>query len=499
MYELVSGLNSDTYAKMVKALRTKRPVPSPDHFRLLSHLYRCGPDQIDQCDGLSLAYRARLPQNRHQLFKMVCDALIEAEDPSTIGRGLRRELEIALLLRHCGHLHQSLDWFHKAQRRATDACDHTLVLECLDMERIVLKDIAGTQKEQEDNRSAIRAALGTLSAVAELRMLADEMLSISRGGQPIEGTPAMVRAKEMSEHRLLNDERTDMSFKARSYRLTFLSMYHRWLGNVPLALKFSEQHIRLWDLHPEMVQHMPQVYVSAVSNALSYYLTLGHSEKWSELRPRFDHKALNTGALKADMFRAIERTYLLHRLKTNDFDGITADRPRLLRELERFEKHLPPSFIMAMKSNLGMHAWLMDDRRTARRILLDVMDGPHRLSRPEAMYMATLVIALMDFDKGLMESEDMKRLRKKLAQYPKADALTALVMAQLPQLAEHARGAEKEQQLHLAQTELAEWARTHRGVPGTDEYCLWLLHRCTGRPMFDLYLEKAHHRLLGIE
>jgi hypothetical protein len=72
-------------------------------------------------------------------------------------------------------------------------------------------------------------------------------------------------------------------------------------------------------------------------------------------------------------------------------------------------------------------------------------------------------------------------------------------MAQLPQLAEHARGAEKEQQLHLAQTELAEWARTHRGVPGTDEYCLWLLHRCTGRPMFDLYLEKAHHRLLGIE
>lgn len=494
---LVQGLDEGLYGRLRDKLRQRNPPIAKEHFKMLTLLRN-----QDKADGRTApsatdVYAVRPAQNKYQLYLMVVDVLLELSGPDAMGRTLRMELETGMMLRHMGHLHQSIDWLRKAQKRATEACDHVLLLECLDMERIVLKDIAGSQKQQEDNRSAIRAALATLDAVAELRMLADEMLSISRSGRAMEGSAATIRANEMLSHPLLREDKADTSFKARSYRLSFLTIYHRWMADIPKALQFSEEHLSLWDLHPEMVVHMPQAYTSAVSNALTYSLLLGRTDKWAELRPRFDHNALGTGALKADMFRAIEMTYLLHRLQNHDFEGVAADRKRLLTDLDRFERHLPASFIMSMKCNLGMHAWLMADVRPARRILLEVKDGPHSRARPDAVVMALVVTALMDIDKGDFGPDQTKKLRNKLAQYPKASALMALLTEHLPLLVQHMGTAQQKTTFNLALADLREASGTLKGAPGTEEYCLWLLHRTTGRSLRELFTEEAHREVLG--
>lgn len=492
---IVQGVSDTTFATIIEALRSGPRTVHPDHFIYLDQL-RNGNKRSSTNKKFSQDYQCRIHNNRYKLYHYVCRALVQIDGAETPGRLLRHPLEIAQCLLFRGHPDLALEWIDEAKKRAAVASDHLLLIECLDLERIVLKDIRGTDPQREANRSAIRAALQTLQTVADLRLLADEMLDIARRASNNPNSPLRKRADEIMAHPLVVQSESANSFKAKSNRFSILSVYNRWVNKLPEALEAANAHLALWDLHPEMVKHMPQAYISAVSNAFSFSLLLDKNTSWAEYQNRLNNPALRSKALKAELYRATELNYLLHRLKNGMYHEVTADRDRLINTMDELGRHLQPSFVITMNWNLAFHALLTNELRIAQRHFNRIVEGRHDPAKPEILALACAFETLVKAERQTLTPDDLVRLGKIHNASGGQNEVSLAVFAQLKALAEN----NSPKNLRSAQSNL--WSLLVNFEPkkrpsGHDDLALWMYTRLSGQTMAKVLEENLHLKALA--
>lgn len=498
--EIVQGIGDKGYKTLVVAMKAGKHAPHPEHFVLLDHIRKGGKCTDEHLPhGLSEEYKKKIRVNRHRLYNYVCKALAQFEGPETQGRLVRQTLEVAHALLFRGHINQALEWINEAKKDATEACDHVLLVECLDLERVVLKDVRGSEVQREANRSAIRAALQTLHTVADLRLMADELLDIIRNGSNDQNSPMRKRADEIMAHPLVAQSDLAVSFKARSHRLSMLSVYNRWLNNLPEALKFANEHLALWELHSEMVQHMPQAYIGAVSNVLSFSLLLDKNASWLELKHLLDKPALKSKALRAQLYRATEMNYLLHRLKNGFYKEVARDRDRIKNTMDQLGNHLQPSFVVSINWNLAFHALITNELRVVQTYFNRIVEGRRDPAKPQLLALACAFEAWVMAERDVLTPDDLVRLLKVHDASNGANDISLAIFNLLPTLTE-GRSEKQWKNSLLSLWGLLVQFDNEKTPIGTDDLALWLYARLTDRPMPEviannLHLQALHNRI----
>jgi hypothetical protein len=487
LVDVLRHLDTRQYEALINDISRHEGPLLKDRLALVRHAREGG-----QPPELSVRFAKRAAQYRMELYEEVCGKLV---DRVLAPRTQRHSLDVAIMLLNLGLQMQSLDWLQDAKRTATMVCDHTLHLECLDTERKVLKDMTGTFRQQQDNRSEIRAALRTLNAVAELRLMADEMLTISRTSSPFD--PVRQRADDIVTHRLVSIPDEATSFKARSYRYIILCLYHKWTEDVPKAYEDAESHMNLWDLHPEMVAHEPMVFVNAVGNLMNYSLLLGHTDRFESLRQRLNQRKYHSRAFEVELFRTSEMALMLHRLQCQQFDELINDRARLIQNMERLNAHLPISFVAATHWNMAIACMICGQGRMSIQHFARLDHKRIAEARPHLHLTALAFKCLMHLDRDLFTHDDLRRLRRACSTSSQVPDTVSLILSHLPVLDEH-KGRKTYSDINLKLIKECErLARKSQKSNGIEEYALWLLGHATGRSLRELFSEEAHKQVLG--
>lgn len=246
-------------------------------------------------------------------------------------------LDYSLILYNKCLYDECLKMLEKAKRTAIENDTKVLLLEILELQKLVLR-----QTVHKGNESRVRTIIHETEKTAEsiqninlFSNLALKLNSLYQRTGFIRNNSDFKKVKNFFEHSLPKYDEKKLSFHERLYLYYSYTEYYYFIQDFKSGNNYARKWVQLFDSHPEMIYRKPELYIRALNNLLASQSKLNFYDEFYSTHKKLialkrDPKFPKTENINLNLFKTI----YLHEINRHYMLGEFTSGTRIVRRLE---------------------------------------------------------------------------------------------------------------------------------------------------------------------
>ncbi len=422
------------------------------------------------------------PSEKHYLYQLVLRAMRNYHHGKTPEAQLHHMRQDLSFLAGKGHHAAAKKLLRKAKKLAET---HQLFGEWLGLlgfERqyikvIYRKNLAGKLEEIVKEKEKVR---GKWEQEMDLLALYDQYLALVRrhnwGQERLRAA-----AQELREHFLLQSFPSNGSFNAKSCYWLCSAIHARLHQDNHTALQSWRNNIELWQAHPEKLKSETHSYRRAVSNYLAACSDSGDRNDYEWGLEAMNALPRRTFQEKLEHFTNYSFNRFYWWLEQGKMETAQANLPEIEADLNRFEKGLTPSRLIAFCYNIAVLQFFTNSPTPSNQYLQRILNGDFGEVRTDLQLRARWLLLPVHFDLGHLDlwehlSGSLKRATKRLRPLSEAENRLARLLSK----------AYRAGKVDITDPDDLAWIQDGEDFP-VEEIRYWLQAKLTGESLADTY------------